>query len=134
MWALSILATLQYGVNAEQTTLSYAAIQQPSSQQTKEGKPLHLRANSDKINFDQEKETHEQSGVSSVDMRAIHQKRLLADITCQDNSDYRSPLNNFLMCEDHSNTDCTQWLQLGLEEKALEELLENCPLSCGLCV
>jgi len=131
MWALSILATLQYGVNAEQ--ISYTAIQQPSSQ-TKVGKPLHLRAESDKTHFDQEEEAHEQSSVS-VDMRAIHRKRLLADIiTCQDNSDYRSPLNNFLMCEDHSNTDCNQWLQLGLEEKALEELLENCPLSCGLCV
>jgi hypothetical protein len=121
-------------VSAEQ--ISYAAIQQ-TSLQTKEGKPLRLRENSDKSHSDQEEEIHEQFSVS-VDMSAFHQKRLLTtDITCQDNSDYRSPLNDFLMCEDHStrgNTDCTQWFQLGLEEKELEELLENCPLSCGLCV
>ena len=50
---------------------------------------------------------------------------------CQDSLLYRSPINGFL-CEDHAGTDCIQWRFLGLSLDEIEDLVNNCPQSCGI--
>ena len=48
---------------------------------------------------------------------------------CHDVANYRSPINGF-SCADHNGTDCTQWRFLGLTVDEVEELIDNCPISC----
>jgi len=50
---------------------------------------------------------------------------------CHDIASYQGPINNFT-CEFHANTDCIQWRYLGLTIEQVEELLNNCPVSCGI--
>jgi len=52
-------------------------------------------------------------------------------IFCHDEASYRSPINNFT-CANHQGTDCTLWRFLGLDADGLQELVESCPVSCGI--
>lgn len=52
-------------------------------------------------------------------------------LSCHDVAAYRSPINNF-SCEHHANTDCMQWRFLGLNLTDLQELAENCPVTCDI--
>lgn len=50
---------------------------------------------------------------------------------CHDNQSYRSPLNSF-DCSDHSDTDCFQWKYVGLSPADVEDLINNCPITCRI--
>lgn len=52
-------------------------------------------------------------------------------LSCHDVAAYESPINN-LTCEDHADTDCTQWRHIGLNITELQELIENCPVTCNV--
>jgi len=52
-------------------------------------------------------------------------------LSCHYVASYRSPLNLF-RCSDHMGTDCFQWRVLGLKPGEVEELINNCPITCGI--
>jgi len=52
--------------------------------------------------------------------------------SCRDSIDYENPLNEELTCEDFKGLDCLQWQVFGLNASQLIELIENCPVSCGI--
>ena len=50
---------------------------------------------------------------------------------CHDHENYRSPLNA-LNCTQHLGTDCFLWKHLGLTDMQVEDLINSCPVSCGI--
>jgi hypothetical protein len=52
-------------------------------------------------------------------------------LACHDVASYRSPINNFT-CSDHQGTNCTAWRFVGLNVDELEDLVDSCPISCGI--
>mmetsp|Transcript_11825 Transcript_11825/g.17929 ORF Transcript_11825/g.17929 Transcript_11825/m.17929 type:complete len:1069 (-) Transcript_11825:4-3210(-) len=51
---------------------------------------------------------------------------------CYDLPSYQSPLNKFLTCQSHQNTDCRKWKLVGLNDEEVKDLIESCPISCDV--
>lgn len=53
-------------------------------------------------------------------------------LKCNDLESYKSPINKFITCRVHLNTDCSKWKHLGLSDDEVLELYRSCPVSCGV--
>ncbi len=51
---------------------------------------------------------------------------------CHDNDFYQNPLGGHCGCSLFESTDCLKW-DIFLSAAEIDELLENCPLACGIC-
>jgi hypothetical protein len=52
---------------------------------------------------------------------------------CRDNDFYQSPLGGHCGCSLFEATDCTKW-DIFLTEIEIIELMDNCPVACGICM
>lgn len=50
---------------------------------------------------------------------------------CHDRADYQSPING-LPCEAHYGTNCLLWRFIGLSLSQVEDLVNSCPITCGI--
>ena len=51
---------------------------------------------------------------------------------CKDNKKYKNPLTQ-QSCTSNKHLNCTLWSSYGLTMEQTNELIFNCPVSCGLC-
>ena len=68
---------------------------------------------------------------SSQELLSLQNTTEKTSISCQDSSEYRSPLGILWTCEHHKTIPCENFALLGLNETALDDLISSCRESCN---
>lgn len=68
---------------------------------------------------------------SSQELLSSQNTTVKVSISCQDSSEYRSPLSTLWTCEHHKTIPCEKFALLGLNQTELDDLISSCPESCN---